>query len=369
MTGGGTSGHVNPALSIANSIKKNFPDSEIIFAGTKRGIENKLVPAEGYKLYRIEISGIKRSLSLSNIRSLYLALTSPHKAKKLIREFKPDIVIGTGGYVCWPVMKAAADMHIPTALHESNSIPGVAIKMLAKHVDRIFVNFEATRDKFEPQYRNKVMRVGNPLKPEFLQLTRGSARQKLNIDGKYEKFILSYGGSMGAEKVNEAALKLMKNYSSAHPEILHLHATGSIEYQAASEAFKQMGLDRFENLRLAEYIYDMPLQMAAADVVICRAGAMTLSELAVLSKAAILIPSPNVTDNHQFKNADELRKAGAAMLIEEKDLSGGALEKAVDRVLCGGGDALRENIKKFACPDAQKQIFDEICRLVKEKGK
>lgn len=368
VTGGGTSGHVNPALAIANTIKKNIPDSEIIFVGTGRGIENKLVPKEGYKLYHVEISGIKRSLSLSNIKSLYLALTSPLKARRLIREFKPDVVVGTGGYVCWPVMKAAADMKIPTVLHESNSIPGVAIKMLAKYVDLIFVNFEATIDKFPEKYRGKTQRVGNPLRPEFLKLDCEKAREQLGITGKYEKFILSCGGSMGAEKVNEAALKLMKEYTSLHPEVLHLHATGSIEYETALAEFRRLGLDKCENLKLVEYIYDMPLQMAAADALICRAGAMTLSELAILGKAAVLIPSPNVTDNHQYKNAHELEAADAAVLIEEHELSGGRLADEIDSLLKGDrAETLGKNAKRFACPDAEKQIFDGICRLVNKK--
>ncbi len=368
VTGGGTSGHVNPALSIANTIKKNIPGSEIIFVGTKRGIENKLVPNEGYKLCHVEVQGIRRSLSLSNLKSLYLAAVSPIKAKKLIREFKPDVVIGTGGYVCWPVMKAAADMKIPTVLHESNSIPGVAIKMLAKYVDRIFVNFEATTNKFSEEYRHKVMRVGNPLRGEFLSLDYNEARNRLGITGKYEKFILSCGGSMGAEKINESVLELMKNYTSKHPEILHLHATGAIEYDASMQMYRNYFLDKFDNIKIVEYIYDMPLQMAAADLVINRAGAMTLSELAVLRKSAILIPSPNVTDNHQYKNARELELAGAASLIEEKDLCAEKLEKEVNALLFGSrGQELSKNIYSFALPDAERVIFEEIINLVKNK--
>lgn len=368
VTGGGTSGHVNPALAIANTIRRNIPNSEIIYVGTSRGIENKLAPKEGYEVYHVDIQGIKRSFSLSNIKSLYLALTSPIKAKKLIRKFKPDIVIGTGGYVCWPIMKAAADMKIPTALHESNSIPGVAVKMLAKHVDRIFVNFESTVEKFPEEYRNKVMRVGNPLRADFLKLDYKGARESLGIDKKYSKFILSCGGSMGAEKINEAVLTFMRDYVKKHPEILHLHATGAIEYEASKKMFSDYGLDKCENIELVEYIYDMPIRMAAADLVINRAGAMTLSELAMMKKTAILIPSPNVTDNHQYKNAHELEKATAAVLIEEKELDGKTLENAVDKLLFSeDGKKLGENIKNFACPEAEKLIYDEICRLVKEK--
>lgn len=368
VTGGGTSGHVNPALAIANTIKKNIPSSEIIFVGTKKGIENKTVPKAGYKLYHVEVRGIKRSLSLSNIKSLYLALTSPIKARRLIKEFKPDLVVGTGGYVCWPVMKAAADLGIPTALHESNSTPGVAIKMLAKYVDRIFVNFEATREKFPVEYSDKIMRTGNPLRPEFLKLDYNSAREKLGINGSYDKFILSCGGSMGAERINEAMLELMRDYTSKHPEILHLHATGSIEYEAATAMYKSYGLEKFENIRLVEYIYDMPEQMAAADLVINRAGAMTISELAALGKTSLLIPSPNVTDNHQYKNAHELEEAGAAALIEEKDLTYEKLGTCVDELLFTHmGEKMKENIKSFAAPDAERVIFEELCRLCEKK--
>ncbi len=368
VTGGGTSGHVNPALAIANTIKRNISGSEIIYVGTSRGIENKLAVKEGYEIRHVEVRGIKRSLSLSNIKSLYLAITSPIKAKKIIKEFKPDIVIGTGGYVCWPIMKAASKLGIPTAVHESNSIPGVAIKMLAKYVDRIFVNFESTTEKFPEEYRNKVMRVGNPLRSDFLKLDVNGAKKELGIEGKYEKFILSYGGSMGAQKVNEACLKLMNDYTKNHPEILHLHATGAIEYEDAQKAFTEYGLDKYNNIKLLEYIYDMPLQMTGADLVICRAGAMTLSELAILEKAAILIPSPNVTDNHQYKNAHELEKAGAAVLIEESKLSGDRLAKEVNELLfTAKNDEMRKNIKKFAKNDAEKLIYDELCKLVKEK--
>lgn len=173
---------------------------------------------------------------------------------------------------------------------------------------------------------------------------------------------------MGAEKVNEAALKLMKEYTSLHPEVLHLHATGSIEYETALAEFRRLGLDKCENLKLVEYIYDMPLQMAAADALICRAGAMTLSELAILGKAAVLIPSPNVTDNHQYKNAHELEAADAAVLIEEHELSGGRLADEIESLLKGDrAEALGKNVKRFACPDAEKQIFDGICRLVNKK--
>ena len=297
MTGGGTGGHVNPAIAIANTIKRNDPDSEILFVGTERGIENKLTAAEGYPIRHVEIRGFRRSLSLSNIKAAYLAFVSPIKAKKIVKEFKPDIVIGTGGYVCWPVLVAASKMGIPTAVHESNAYPGVAVCKLQPYVDRIWLNFEESAKHLSAS--EKIAHVGNPLRTSFGSVSREEARKKLGIEGKYDFYILSYGGSMGAEKVNDACLELMRDFGLENEGVLHQHATGSIEWKAAKEKFKELGLEKKENLVLSEYIYDMPLRMAAADIVISRAGAMTVSELAMMKKTSIMIPSPNVTNNHQ----------------------------------------------------------------------
>ncbi len=371
MTGGGTGGHVNPALSIAETIKKNEPDSEIIFVGTKRGIENKLVPAAGYELKHIDVRGIKRSLSPSNIKAFWLAATSPYKAKKLIREFKPDIVIGTGGYVCWPVVKAASMMGVPCVLHESNAIAGVAVRMLQDKVDRIYMNFEATGKTLHTP--GKLMKVGNPIPSGFTRISAAEARDKLQIDGKYKRIILSYGGSLGAEKVNEAMLHVMKVYTSKHPEVLHIHATGSIEYEEAMSQFEKAGLDKCENIQMVEYIYDMPLKMAAADLIVCRAGALTVSELAAAGKCPIFIPSPNVTENHQYKNAKVLTDAGAAFVFEEAELANSmsVLVDAVSGLMSDEGEAERlemtEKIKAFAVPDSNRLIYSDIKKLLEEK--
>ena len=368
ITGGGTGGHVNPALAIANTIKQNDPDAVIAYVGTKRGIENKLVPKAGYPMYYVDVKGIKRSLSPSNIKAAYLALTSPIKAKKIIREFKPDIVVGTGGYVSWPVVKAASQMGIPTALHESNAIAGVAVKMLQKSVDRIYLNFEKTGESLSCD-RAKLMKVGNPILGGFSSMTREEARKKLGIPDKYKYVILSYAGSMGAEKVNDAVLCLMREFTSKHPEVYHIHATGSIELELCTSQFKEMGLDKFENIELCEYIYDMPVRMAAADITINRAGAMTISELAATGKCSIFIPSPNVAENHQYKNAKVLSDAGAAALFEEKELTDGAkpLIEEVEKLLSDEGDELRaersEKIRQFAVSDANKLIYNDLVKL------
>ena len=319
-------------------------------------------------MYYVDVKGIKRSLSPSNIKAAYLALTSPIKAKKIIREFKPDIVVGTGGYVSWPVVKAASQMGIPTALHESNAIAGVAVKMLQKSVDRIYLNFEKTGESLSCD-RAKLMKVGNPILGGFSSMTREEARKKLGIPDKYKYVILSYAGSMGAEKVNDAVLCLMREFTAKHPEVYHIHATGSIELELCTSQFKEMGLDKCENIELCEYIYDMPVRMAAADITINRAGAMTISELAATGKCSIFIPSPNVAENHQYKNAKVLSDAGAAALFEEKELTDGAkpLIEEVEKLLSDEGDELRaersEKIRQFAVSDANKLIYNDLVKL------
>ncbi len=369
MTGGGTGGHVNPALAIANTIKENDPASEIAFVGTPRGIENKLVPAAGYKLYHVDVRGLRRSFSPANIRAAWLALTSPAKAKKLIKQFRPDVVIGTGGYVSWPVVKAAAKMGIPTALHESNATPGMAVRMLSGDVDRIYLNFEAAgagiRDK------DKLMLVGCPmLGAPAASLTKAEARKKLGIPDDVSTVILSFGGSMGAEKVNDAVFTLMQRYTGGREGVWHTHATGAIEKDIAAGWFRERGLDKYKNLELLEYIYDMPMRMAAADIVISRAGAMTVSELALHGKCTVFIPSPNVTDDQQYKNAKVLAEADAALIIREGADCGDRLCAAVTG-LCEHPEnraKMEENIKKFASPDANRLIYNDIVKLVK-KGK
>ena len=369
MTGGGTGGHVNPALAIANTIKENDPASEIAFVGTPRGIENKLVPAAGYKLYHVDVRGLRRSFSPANIRAAWLALTSPAKAKKLIKQFRPDVVIGTGGYVSWPVVKAAAKMGIPTALHESNATPGMAVRMLSGDVDRIYLNFEAAgagiRDK------DKLMLVGCPmLGAPAASLTKAEARKKLGIPDDVSTVILSFGGSMGAEKVNDAVFTLMQRYAGGREGVWHTHATGAIEKDIAAGWFRERGLDKYKNLELLEYIYDMPMRMAAADIVISRAGAMTVSELALHGKCTVFIPSPNVTDDQQYKNAKVLADADAALIIREGADCGDRLCAAVTG-LCEHPEnraKMEENIKKFASPDANRLIYNDIVKLVK-KGK
>ncbi len=368
FTGGGTGGHVNPALAIADTVRRNEPDSEIAFVGTPKGIENKLVTAAGYPIYHVDIQGLKRKITPSNIKTMYLTLTSPHKAKKILEDLRPDIVVGTGGYVCWPVMKAAAKMGIPTALHESNAVPGAAVKMLSGDVDRIYLNFEETAASFGDT--SKLYRVGNPLRGGFSGLSKEEGRKLAGIPDKYKYVVLSFGGSLGAEKVNEAVLDMMRDFTKGRDDVYHVHATGSIEKEPAAEGYKARGLEGCENISMREYIYNMPELMAAADLVICRAGAMTVSEVAMSGKCVIFIPSPNVTNNHQFKNADVLRAAGAAELIEESGLDARPLAQVAGELLSDAGQSRREDmcsrIRRFAVSDSCKLIYNDMLKLIKK---
>ena len=368
LTGGGTGGHINPALAIADIIKMNVPDAEIAFVGTERGMENRLIPKEGYPLYHIEIQGLQRSLSLSNFKTAYLVMTSPHKAKKIIREFRPDIVIGTGGYVCWPLLQAASSMGIPSMVHESNALPGVAVRQLQNKVDVILTNFEATADLLRA--KDRIVHVGNPLRSGYESVDKMTARKALGIPDSTRFVVLSFGGSLGAAKLNEAAVDVMRQFSLVRKDVMHIHAGGSRGYENAMRLFSGYGLAGNERLVIKDYIYNMHQYMAAADLVICRAGAMTLTELAKMKKSAILIPSPNVTDNHQYKNAKVLADAGAAILIEEKDLTADSITEAVRR-LADDAEArrvLEKNIAPFGRDDVGKRIYEEIVGLIAKKN-
>lgn len=369
MTGGGTGGHVNPALAIAATIKKNIPDAEIAFVGTPKGMENKLVGKEGYKMYHVDIQGIRRSLSPSNIKTAWLALVSPIRAKKIVKEFKPDVVIGTGGYVCWPILVAASRMGVRTAIHESNAVPGVATKRLESYCDKIFLNFKDTADHLK--HKEKLIHVGNPLRASFDVYDRDRARDELGIDEGTEKIIVSYGGSLGAHAINATMLEYMDKYAKYHPEIRVIHAAGSREYESIKAEFEARGLDKYPHLELLEYIYNMPVVMSAADLVISRAGAMTVSELSLKGKNCILVPSPNVTNNHQYKNAKVLADANAAILIKESEYDADRMNQEIEMLFADPARCkkMSEDIRAFALSDANKRIYDEIIALVGEKRK
>ena len=368
LTGGGTAGHVNPAIAIAEIFKKKDPNTVITFVGTPNGMENRLVAKEGYPMRHVKVMGFSRSLSPKNFYAAYLAWQSPHKARKLLRELKPDLVIGTGGYVSWPILKAASLEGIPSAVHESNAIPGLTVKKLEKYVDKILLNFEESGAHFSS--REKLVTVGNPLRRGFAKAQRDAVRKSLGI-AENELLILSFGGSLGATALNRACLYLMTNYVAAHPEIRHIHASGERNYEACKQMLEADA--SYESVRertvLTPYIDNMPELMQAADIIISRAGAMTVSEIALAGRAAILIPSPNVANNHQFKNAKLLADGNAAVLLEESDNLGFLLAEKVDALV--ENDHFRKtvshHVKSYARADANELIYDELMALVAQK--
>ena len=369
FSGGASGGHVNPALAIAEIVKANYPNSEIAFVGTPNGIENSLVPQAGYKLYKIKIEGVNGKKGIKKLKAYACAFTSQFAAKKLVKSFKPDIVIGTGGYACWPALKAAVEMGIPTMLHESNSVPGMAVRRLQEDVDIIMTNFESTKEYLSD--KACVVNVGNPVRRDCSVLTRKDAREKLGIDG--DKFVvLSFGGSLGAECLNNVALDYMQNFAASREDVLTYHVGGRNYYEDAKKKLEESGLLKNNRNTLISFTSDLPTYMAAADVVICRAGAMTITELARMGKAAIIIPSVNVTDNHQYKNAKALADEGAAILLEESAIASGDsvsahLEKLYsDKKLC---DDMSEKVRAFASEDVEKEIFKTIQELLERYKK
>ncbi len=371
ISGGGTGGHINPALAIADKIKREDENSIIEYVGTKRGLEATLVPKAGLKIHFIKVRGFKRSLSLSNIDAAIKAVTSVVEAKRIIKQFKPDVVVGTGGYVCWPVLKAAAKLGIPTVVHESNAFPGVTTRMLAKYVDKVLLGFEESK-KYLDCDESKVLRVGSPVSDKMLSANKEKAREKLGFS-KEEKIVLSAGGSLGAKPLNDNVYELIKNYTLPGG-IRHIHATGNGGWDEQKLLYKALGFEEKDSdtlekgkVRVCRYIYNMHELLAACDVEICRAGAMTLSELSVLGKAAVIVPSPYVTNNHQFKNASVLCDSNAAVMIEEKKLNGEILTKTVKELV--EDDVRRKeienNVRSFAVTDSLERIYDIIKKTVK----
>lgn len=361
LSGGGTAGHINPALAIAEKIRFENPDAEIAFVGTPAGMENRLVTKAGYKIYHVDVKGFQRKLTLKNISTAWKALVSPMRAGKIIKEFRPDIVIGTGGYVSWPVVKAAASRKIPTVIHEQNAQAGVTTRMLSGLVDKVMISFEATRTQLKAENGDIVL-TGNPVRPELFTINKEDERQKLSIPSA--PYIVSCGGSLGARAINDAVLELIKKKTFSSNNIYITHAVGSYEWKRREEEIAKLEADN--NCNVQEYIYDMPSRMCASDLVICRAGAITLAELATLGKPAILIPSPYVTDNHQYKNAKVVEEAGAAIVIEEKDLTPELLEETLLGLLRDGArlEEMQKNARKLAINDTHDRIYKIINELV-----
>lgn len=367
LAGGGTAGHINPALAIAGYIKEKEPDTEILFIGNRDGMEQTLVKKAGFEIKSIVISGFKRNFKpksiIHNVKTVSRVFTASSKAKKHIKEFAPDICIGTGGYVSGPVVRTAIKMGIPAIIHEQNAFPGVTTKMLSKKVNKVMLAVEDAKKHLEQGVDFVV--TGNPIREEILKVDKQQAREKLGLDSR--PVILSFGGSLGARCINEAVAGLVAR-SAKDQKYQHIHAYGQ-QGTWFPELVKEKGadIDKCDNLDIRQYIDDMPVCLAACDLVVSRAGAITLSEIQAKGKPAVLIPSPYVAENHQYHNAMALVNKNAASIIEEKDLNEEKLIKAVDDMVSDSA-LLRqysENALSMAITDASQRIYNIVKEIVK----
>ncbi len=369
LTCGGTAGHVNPALAVAGRLRELMPESEFLFLGAEGKMEMDLVPRAGYEIRGLKITNIARGHSLSalmhNLDTAKNVIASEHEARTILKEFRPDAVIGTGGYVCFPVLDAASRLHIPTLVHESNALPGLTTRMLADKVDAILVGFEESRRHYrEPE---KVSVTGTPVRGEFARYTRESARKELGLDPG-ESLVVSVWGSLGSGHMN-GILTEMLPLLQGQKHFRMIHSVGSRDYREFQRTLAERKLDPAAcRVDAREYIFDMPQVMAAADLILCRAGASTLAELTYMGKPVLIVPSPNVTDNHQEKNARVLEKAGGAKVFLEGQFDAKSLLAEIERLLQNPEElmSMSKAMASLSVPDATDKIVDKVLSLVNQ---
>ncbi len=361
FAGGGTAGHVNPALAVANYIKEKEPSSEFLFIGTREGMESTLVPKQGYDIRFIKIHGFKRSLSLKNVKTVAELGVGIAKAMRIIKKFRPDAVVGTGGYVSGPVLMAASILKIPTLIHEANAYPGVTVRMLARFVDVVALGMADASKFLKNDCRIEV--TGNPVRPSILSSNREIAKKALGLDDR--RTILISGGSLGAEKINEVTVNWISSIAKERKYQIIMSTGKNNHYQGVIKQFEKNGISlaEYPELRVSEYIYDMDLCLNAADLIIARSGG-SVSEMTALGKAAILIPSPYVAGNHQEHNARAVERSGAAVVICEDDLNMQTLKNAAEAIL--GSTSTLEKMSKAAQSIGIKDATDKIYKILKE---
>lgn len=370
FTCGGTAGHISPAIAVANLLKERQKDANILFVGAEDGMETDLVPRAGYGLETVRISNFQRKLTPSgivhNVRAAGQILSSRRKADQIIRDFQPHVIVGTGGYASYPMLRQGAKRGIPTALHESNAVPGLTTKLVMEHVDRVMVSFEESRSCYP--HPDKVRVVGMPVKREFLFADQQKARQELGLDDR--PLVVSFWGSLGAREMNKMMGRFMALECQENVPFQHIHATGSYGWKWMPDYVKEQGADlsKARGIDMREFIYDMPTVMAAADLVICRAGAATIAEVAAAGKPAIFVPSPNVTDNHQEKNARILEQHGGAVVIRESECSGDVLYRQVRKMLSDrqGLKTMGHAVQEMSVPDSAEHILRIILELTEK---
>ncbi len=362
VSGGGTGGHIYPALALINEIKKIEPKAEFLYIGTEEGLESSLVTREGIPFKTIHITGFKRKLSLDNLKTVMRFLNGVSSSKKMIKEFKPDVVIGTGGYVCGPVVYAAAKLNIPTIIHEQNSVPGLTNKFLSRYVSKVAISFEESSVFFPA---NKVVYTGNPRATEAALVKEKDRLSDIGLNKK-KKTVLIVGGSRGARPINDAFLEVLNEAGTRTYQFLYV--TGDVHYENVMAEVKKQGNP--ENVKIQPFIHNMPEVLKNVQLIVARAGATTLAEVTAIGLPSILIPSPYVTNNHQEKNARALSENNAATIKLEKEMSGSVLLKEIDDIMYDDKkwNEMHTAALKLGKPEAAKEIFELMQKLLDDRS-
>lgn len=372
LTCGGTAGHINPAIAVARMVLERRPGSEVLFVGATGAMETQLVPREGFNIETVTIGsfarGFKPSAIKHNFKVARMRRTALKKAREIIEKFRPDVVVGTGGFASYPAVAAAQKMGIPTAIHESNVKPGLTTSVLAKKADKIMVGFAEAAAHYKNPERTVV--TGTPVREEFIYTKREDARRRMGISTD-EKLVVSYWGSLGAREMNKCIARVMKMECCDGGKFRHIHSTGSFGWKWMPDFVRELGVD-VENhpaIDMREYIYDMPDATVAADLMVCRGGASTLGEIVAAAKPAIIIPSPNVAENHQEPNARALEDAGGAVVIVEKDCTPERLYATINELLEDRErlERMSDALRGRAVLDATERIYEVVRTLADEK--
>jgi UDP-N-acetylglucosamine--N-acetylmuramyl-(pentapeptide) pyrophosphoryl-undecaprenol N-acetylglucosamine transferase len=368
ITGGGTGGHINPALAIAQKVKSKDVLNTVLYVGTKTGMESELVPKEGFEFESVTAKFLQRKISIENIKTIFASAKGVLEANKVIKEYKPDIVVGTGGYVCGPVVLAAALRKIPTMIHEQNVFPGVTNKLLAKVVDVIGISFEEAEKYFPEKIKQKLVMVGNPVRKDILIADRNKSRKFYNLKTE-DILIYSFGGSGGQVSLNAAIIDVIKKYNGKF-NVKLIHVTGKRLHDSFNKELERMQLDIKNNIEIKDYMYDAATALSASDIVIGSAGAITIAEITAIGVPSILIPKTYTAENHQEYNARALEKKGAAKVILEKDLDGKTLIKAIEEIIENKNTLITMslNSKKLGNFNVEDKIYETMQNLINSKA-